>query len=105
VGSYRTEYGELPEALSVLLPDYITAVPTDPNGDGPLIYRITGDGYQLYSVGADGDDDGGRPMKDQHSEGDFFVDTQYERQPTAPALPQTSEEETVDPDELQNEND
>ena len=93
VRSYRREHGELPEALSVLVPDYITAVPHDPNSNGRLIYRVTDDGYLLYSVGPDGKDDGGRPMADPYSDGDFVVDTRYDRLPPAPAQLQPAEED------------
>jgi hypothetical protein len=34
-------------------------VPQDPYSDGDLVYRKTEDGFTLYSLGADFDDDGG----------------------------------------------
>ncbi len=40
------------------------AAPLDPFSDNqPLIYRRVGEGYQLYSVGPDGKDDGGAPIQ------------------------------------------
>jgi hypothetical protein len=60
---YRLETGEFPRRLDELVPDFMSALPTDPydvNGR-PLCYARTADGYLLYSVGYDRDDDGGRP--------------------------------------------
>jgi hypothetical protein len=56
---YYLEHGRFPPALTEVVPEYLEAVPSDPFGDGPLVYRPRGDGYDLYSVGPDGDDDGG----------------------------------------------
>jgi hypothetical protein len=47
--------------LSQLVPDYIDALPEDPFGAPSLTYRREGDSYQLYSIGANGKDDGGWP--------------------------------------------
>jgi hypothetical protein len=35
-------------------------MPIDPFSGRPLIYRPDGEGYQLYSIGPDGKDDGGQ---------------------------------------------
>ena len=35
-------------------------MPVDPYSGGPLVYRRAGDNYVLYSIGQDGDDDGGQ---------------------------------------------
>jgi hypothetical protein len=56
---YRSEHGSPPERLTDLVPDYLSAVPQDPYGEGPLVYRRTGQDYLLYSVSTDGRDDGG----------------------------------------------
>ena len=40
-------------------PDQLTDSPTDPYSGAPYKYRREGDGYVLYSVSADGQDDGG----------------------------------------------
>lgn len=65
---YRAERGELPATLDQLVPEFLTQVPLDPCMSGTAIrYRrgekpAEGDasGYLLYSVGADGMDDGGK---------------------------------------------
>ncbi|MEO1525719.1 MAG: hypothetical protein AAFX06_09795 [Planctomycetota bacterium] len=59
---YRSEHGQLPSDLEMLTPSLLDRVPIDPfnpAGDVPLIYRVEGQKYLLYSVGHDGKDDGG----------------------------------------------
>ncbi len=63
VQQYRLEHGSAPEKLADLVPGCLPAVPIDPYSGNPLIYRPTSSGYDLYSVGPDGVDDGGKPME------------------------------------------
>ena len=50
-----------PEALSALVPSFLPAEPKDVIKGGPLKYQRTADGrYQLYSLGWNGVDDGGK---------------------------------------------
>lgn len=60
---YRLAHDTLPATLAALVPAYLPAVPTDVIDGTPLHYRPDPDGrgFNLYSVGLDGDDDGGRP--------------------------------------------
>ncbi len=51
-----------PASLSELAPNYLDAVLTDPFDGQPLRYQKQGNGYLLYSIGADLKDDGGKPM-------------------------------------------
>ena len=73
---YRDEQGGYPESLDALAPGILDAIPEDPfAADGRFVYRRIdrssdehGRGYLLYSVGADGVDDGGvideeRPLR------------------------------------------
>ncbi len=59
VRAYCADEEGLPDSLQQLVPKYLPAVPLDPYGDGPLVYRREGNGYVLYSVGPDGADEGG----------------------------------------------
>ena len=59
--AWRAAHGAYPDTLEALVPDILGAVPADPFGNGPLKYRRAGDKYALYSVGPDGQDDGGEP--------------------------------------------
>jgi hypothetical protein len=72
VRAYQARFGRLPDSLdAVAAADCLRAVPADPfssDGRAPLCYRPSGAGrYVLYSVGPDGADDGGRPMRDEHA--------------------------------------
>ena len=61
---YEEDLGQWPESLQQLVEaGYLERVPLDCYSDGPLIYKRTTDGFLLYSVGSDFDDDGGTPSK------------------------------------------
>lgn len=57
---YHRDTGDWPRYLDVLSPQYIPRLPVDRLTGKPLKYRITDDGPLVYSVGVDGDDDGGQ---------------------------------------------
>jgi hypothetical protein len=52
--------GALPQELSQLVPSFLTAVPADPIDGEPLRYHKLDRGYVVYSIGTDGQDDGGQ---------------------------------------------
>jgi hypothetical protein len=56
----RLATGELPEAAADLVPGRLAALPRDPfTIDKPLLSKRTDDRFLVYSVGPDGEDDGG----------------------------------------------
>ena len=57
---YQHDHGNLPDNLDELSPQYLFTPPADPYSTGSLIYRRQGDKYLLYSIGPDGQDNGGR---------------------------------------------
>jgi hypothetical protein len=63
---YRLAHGEYPASLTALVPDQLKQLPLDPWSGKPLGYvklkekDAQGREYLLYSVGADGQDDGGK---------------------------------------------
>lgn len=64
---YRATNGRYPSKLADLVPEFLAAEPRDPFTGRGLAYRTIdpaadrfGRGYLLYSIGADGVDDGGR---------------------------------------------
>ena len=58
---FRRATGNFPESLDALVPEYIPAVPKDVCDGNPLRYRRTADGgYDLWSIGIDRKDDGGK---------------------------------------------
>ena len=54
-----------PLELSELTPDFFESIPLDPVSEADeLVYQISHEGYQLYSVGRNGVDDGGNYRDD-----------------------------------------
>jgi len=63
---YRLRNGQYPNRLDSLVPDYFPSNPVDLASGTPLKYKTTGtDGFQLYSVGFNGDDENGIRIKNQ----------------------------------------
>jgi hypothetical protein len=59
---YELEHQQLPNTLDELVPEFLKSVPTDYMDGQPLRYRRNADGtFLLYSVGENGQDDGGNP--------------------------------------------
>ena len=56
---YRRRHGDWPTSLAQLTPDLIPSLPTDPYTGEPLLFRRLPDGVVIYSVGLDGEDNGG----------------------------------------------
>src|SRR5439155_15048839 len=56
---FRRSRGRWPATLDELVPDYLTAVPCDPQDLKPLRLARAPDGIVVYSIGPDGTDDGG----------------------------------------------
>jgi len=58
---YKAEKGALPENLVQLVETgYLDEVLIDPFSGNPLVYKLSGDSFQLYSFAQDFDDDGGK---------------------------------------------
>ena len=58
---YRQANGQFPETLEKLTPLYLSDLPADLTADQSLKYHRTDDGqFQLYSIGWNGKDDGGK---------------------------------------------
>ncbi len=57
---YRTRNGEYPKSLDALVPEYLPEVPADRISGNAVRYKLVEGKPLIYSVGADGDDDGGR---------------------------------------------
>jgi hypothetical protein len=65
LAAYHADHDGYPDSLNALEPKYISRIPHDLFTDGPLHYRREGTGCLLYSVGANGVDDGGRTFQSQ----------------------------------------
>ncbi len=71
VERYRLATGTLPDTLGELTPTYIAIIPKDPFDGKDLRYQKLGTGFVVYSVGEDGQDDGGKerpPCKKRKNE-------------------------------------
>jgi hypothetical protein len=66
---YRAEHGAYPEKLSDLVPSVLEKLPTDSIHVKPLLYKQIGEGYLLYAVGPNGQDDGGSNSRSYVLEG------------------------------------
>jgi hypothetical protein len=60
VERFRLAHGQLPNTLNELVPQFLSTMPDDPFDGQPLRYHRLAKGYVIYSIGADGHDDGGR---------------------------------------------
>lgn len=73
---YRLAHdGRTPEALDALVPAYLEAVPADPFDGAPLRYQPLPDGYIVYSIGPNLQDDGGTDpeRKNLYAYGDILI--------------------------------
>ena len=52
-------HGEAPDALDRLAPEFWEQPPVDPFDGAPLRYHSDAAGYEVYSIGPDGIDQGG----------------------------------------------
>ncbi|MFN3165788.1 MAG: hypothetical protein ACE37H_01855 [Phycisphaeraceae bacterium] len=75
VERYRLANDALPESLDQVVPRYLRAVPIDPYDKQPIRYMKDESGFNLYSVGPNLEDDGGR---DHRYEGDLVIKIAYE---------------------------
>jgi len=62
VEKFRNKNGCLPDSLEELAGAYIDEIPEDYFSQGKLKYRKDDHGYRVYSVGPDGQDNGGQPV-------------------------------------------
>jgi hypothetical protein len=81
---YRSEQGQPPGRLDLLVPKYLHQVPFDPFSGHAVVYRPQGTNWLLYSVGPDRVDDGGKPMSRSNPgsglavyKGDLFYDSPW----------------------------
>lgn len=73
LATYRADRGSYPDSLEPLAPKYIAEIPIDLFTGQPLKYSKTTDGYQLYSVGDNEQDEEGRSFDDNPRGDDLVV--------------------------------
>ncbi|HVT28990.1 MAG TPA: hypothetical protein VHE81_13325 [Lacipirellulaceae bacterium] len=72
---YHREHHQWPKSLDELSPRWLPAVPVDPITGKSLHYKVVNDRPIVYSVGTDGDDDGGRIPRDDAGKTDVSLAT------------------------------
>jgi ABC-type transport system involved in multi-copper enzyme maturation permease subunit len=102
VERYRVRHGHWPESLADLTADLLTKIPRDPYLGTPLRYRRLSDGVVIYSVGPDGNDDGGKIARKNPNAWGTDIGIQLwdpdKRRQAAPP-PKKTEDDTETPDE------
>jgi len=73
LAAFKAEKGDWPETLDALVPGYLAAVPKDRFTDQPLHYKPTADGFVVYSVGDDMEDNGGSDARDKKGHFDLVI--------------------------------
>jgi hypothetical protein len=73
LAAYRDDTGRYPDSLDKLVPKYLEGIPNDLFTGKPLRYRLTEEGYLLYSVGVNGVDDNGIEKNEEMDADDLSV--------------------------------
>jgi len=73
LAAYHCDHGRYPKNLEALVPRYLDKTPMDMFSGKPLIYRSNENGYLLYSVGVNGQDEQGRSNDDQPPGDDLSI--------------------------------
>jgi hypothetical protein len=73
LATYHADHGRYPQALAELAPKYLDQIPDDIFSGKPVIYKPEPNGYLLYSVGANGIDDGGQTLGDDPPGDDLVI--------------------------------
>jgi len=89
---FHLRYGQCPDKLELLVPEFCSPLPADWMDGKPIKYRRNEDGsYTLYSVGQDGKDEGGDlRLSEQTRSKDWWFRRDYVW--PAPATPEEVEE-------------
>ncbi len=74
LAAYNADHGTFPTALTKLSPKYLATIPKDLFNDKHLHYVQKDKGYLLYSVGMNGEDDGGRGLDDHYEDSEKVGD-------------------------------
>lgn len=94
---YRAEHGQYPEKLEDLVPGILGKLPVDSFKSKAFLYRRTDDGYLLYSLGANGIDDGGSNEQQNLFHGRLLedIDDLQEREELREKIPAGSDDPAI----------
>ena len=85
---YHTENSRWPVELKDLSPSLIKDIPTDRFSGKPLIYKPRADGYLLYSIGKNRQDDGGENPLNNSRKDDIIAEVKPAGAASRPATSQ-----------------
>ena len=74
---YRLQHDRLPARLDDLIPAYLDALPIDPFNNQPIRYKRGDNGFTVYTVGHDLEDDGGFENEEDRGEGDWVFEVKW----------------------------
>jgi len=94
---FRRSHGAWPDSLAGLVPEFLGELPVDPYNGSPLKFRRLADGVVIYSVGQDGEDNGGKldrqnPTSQGTDLGFQLWDVTHRRQPWRAFMPKKPNE-------------
>ncbi|MEJ7594207.1 MAG: hypothetical protein WKF77_21940 [Planctomycetaceae bacterium] len=75
LAAWKADHGSYPDQLAPLVPAYLTTIPIDTFTGESLIYRRSGTGYRLYSLGVNLKDDDGFTLTDTNETDDIVIRT------------------------------
>ncbi len=75
LAQFRAEHGAYPKELAELVPGVLQELPNDPYSGKPFVYSRDGEGFLLYSVGANSVDEGGSSERMQTHAGHRIEDS------------------------------
>ena len=71
---HKAAHGAYPATLAEIDPEFLAEIPSDPFTGQPLVYRPEADGFALYSLGENLQDDGGtEETKDSYESKAFDI--------------------------------
>ncbi|GAI98102.1 unnamed protein product [marine sediment metagenome] len=70
---YKVKHGEYPAELSQLLPDILPELPKDPYTGEEYCYHKVAEGFVIYSLGQNLQDDGGVSHEKKKWKGDYDI--------------------------------
>jgi hypothetical protein len=65
ISRYHQKHGAFPDRLELLVPEFLPELPKDPIDLARLRYRLSPAGYDLWSIGSNLRDDGGKSKPDR----------------------------------------
>ena len=94
---YRAEQGQYPAKLDDLVPSVLDKLPVDLYNAKPFVYKRIDPGYLLYSIGENGQDDGGSNQQQGTFEGLPVNDDNSgaASQPSAAQIPSDADDITI----------